>query len=80
MLKKVNKDLKLTDYTLCHIVTSGFSHFKKLRVTTTEAVEKYIEQIKALKSMNKDAIVGKPLPRPFSKVEILDQNPVLCMI
>ena len=34
MLKKVNKDLKLTDYTLCHIVTSGFSHFKKLRVTT----------------------------------------------
>ena len=47
MLKKVNKDLKLTDYTLCHIVTSGFSHFKKLRVTTTEAVEAYIEQIKA---------------------------------
>ena len=47
MLKKVNKDLKLTDYTLCHIVTSGFSHFKKLRVTTTEAVEAYIEFIKA---------------------------------
>ena len=30
--------------------------------------------------MKKDAIVGRPLPRPFSKVEILDQNPVLCMI
>ena len=38
MLQKVSKDLKLTDYTLSRIVTSGTDHFTKLKVTTTEEV------------------------------------------
>ena len=48
MLQKVSKDLKLTDYTLSRIVTSGTEHFIRLKTTTTADVNTYRDYQHAL--------------------------------
>ena len=48
MLKQVAKDLKLTDYNLSRVVTSGTEHFIKLRVTTQLEVKAYRDRIKQM--------------------------------
>jgi len=45
MLEKVSKELKLTDYNLTRLVTSGTDHFIKLKVTTAIEVNAYREFI-----------------------------------
>ena len=48
MLQKVSKDLKLTDYTLSRIVTSGTDHFIKLKATTNADVNSFRDYLHAV--------------------------------
>ena len=78
MLKKVAKDLKLTDYNLSRVVTSGTEHFIKLRVTNQKDVKAYREKIKAMQAG--EEIDLDVLKRPFTRIEIIDQNPVQVLV
>ena len=71
MLEKVAKDLKLTDYNLSRCVTSGTDHFIKLMVTTLNDVRAYRDYVQ-----NQAKYKYKPPSKPFTKVEIIDQNPI----
>ena len=75
MLAKVAKDLKLTDYNLSRCVTSGTDHFIKLMVTTIDEVRAYRDYIQ-----NPHKAKFKTPIKPFSRVEVIDQNPVQCLI
>ena len=77
LLEKVSKELKLTDYTLSRVVTSGTDHFIKLAVTTQEKLTIYRERI--AKSANK-MTSSEGFVKPFTRVEIIDQNPIQCLV
>ena len=73
MLQKVSKELKMTDYTLSRIVTSGTDHFIRLKTTTTEEVNTYRDYLHAVKYANEKQRKRLPamMPSPFTKLEII---------
>ena len=75
MLEKVAKDLKLTDYSLSRCVTSGTDHFIKLMVTNQIDVKAYKDYL-----LNPDRHKIKQPLKPFTRVEVIDGNPVQCLI
>ena len=78
MLKQVSKDLKLTDYNLSRVVTSGTEHFIKLKVTNQKDVKTYREIIKQMQAG--EEIDFNAVQRPFTRIEIIDQNPVQVLV
>ena len=75
MLSKVAKDLKRTDYRLSRLVTAGTDHFIKLKVTTQLEIEQYKENLANFKDYG-----GAEPELPFTRLEVIDQNPLQCMV
>ena len=63
-------------------MTIGTEHFIRLKVTTLDEVQAYREQIglQKLQSSKKGTPAKAIYNRPFTRVEIIDQNPVQCLI
>ena len=81
MLQKVSKELKMTDYTLSRIVTSGTDHFIRLKTTTVEEVNTYRDYLHAVKHANEKQRKRLPamMPSPFTRLEIIGY-PIQCKV
>ena len=78
MLEKVSKELKLADYTLTRIVTSGTDHFTKLKVTTAQEVNIYRDHIQ--KHGLRAAQHNQNIKKPFTRLDIIDTHPLQVLI
>ena len=85
MIRDVVKDFKLINYDLSHVVNSGTSHFLQLKVVSWEDLKAYREQVTAHKQRQSKAkkLSADPLhqiTKPYTKVDLIDQKPVHCII
>jgi len=56
-------------------VTSGTDHFTKLSITTQNAVRIYREDV-----ANPNKNYSDWIQKPFTRLEIIDQNPIQCLV
>ena len=76
MLENIAKELKLAGYTLSRCITSGTDHFTRLEVTTQIEIRAYRDYISKQKSGKQFKIA----PKPYTRLEIMDKNPLQCLV